>query len=99
MSSYIFSGIIKCGDCSNKYRGKLERKKRTYICQGYMKKLSDCTRFSIEENVLVDTIKSHFNSDIIDLDQIASIEVKNQTIRIIYADKTTSVLSSTKYIV
>jgi hypothetical protein len=56
---YLFSGKIKCADCLKNYRGKRDREKEIYICNGYHNKNSNCERNRIKEKYLVDLINRH----------------------------------------
>ena len=57
---YLFSGKIKCMQCGKFYRGKSDRSKKIYICQGYSNGTTDCSRFKIVEDDLMYTITKHF---------------------------------------
>ncbi|MCR8641574.1 zinc ribbon domain-containing protein [Paenibacillus sp. N1-5-1-14] len=58
--SYLFgNGLIKCGECGGKYRGKKQRDKVVYICSTYNKDSSKCVRFVIEEKQLLTVLNSH----------------------------------------
>lgn len=56
---YLYSKKIKCVDCGNNYRGKKQRSVRVYICSGYNTGKSDCERFAIKEDDIVDTVERH----------------------------------------
>lgn len=91
---YLLSGLIRCLDCSQNYRGINERGKNKYICSGYNNKSSDCERFIIHEKAILDAIEKHFNSNIIDMNLVDFIEVRSKTVKIYYTDDTYSILSS-----
>jgi hypothetical protein len=86
-------------DCGKPYRGRRQRERKVYICSGYSKGESDCSRFAIKEEDLTDIITKHFNSGIVNLEEINSIEVKGNRISINYTDGTQSILSPTQYTV
>jgi hypothetical protein len=95
---YLFKGKIICGNCKGRFRGKSQRDKRVYICTNHSKDSSVCERFIIHESDLINIITSHFQSDVIDLDLIESIEAKSPTVKINYKDGTQSVLSPDHYL-
>lgn len=70
-------------DCGYNYRGKTQRGKNVYICGGYNNYKSDCSRYAIHENDLIDIIERHFKIHEIDIgdrpikDYIKIIEVYN----------------------
>jgi hypothetical protein len=53
---------------------------------------------AVKEDDLIDVVKKHFSSDVIELDQIESIHVNNPKVTIIYSDGTKSVLSPSHYL-
>lgn len=57
---YLFSGKIKCMDCKKNFRGKKQRGKSVYICNGYHNKQTNCKRFVLKEEDLLETIHKHF---------------------------------------
>jgi hypothetical protein len=96
---YLFKGKIKCGNCKGKFRGKSQRDKRVYICTNHSKDSSTCERFIVHEFDIIKVITAHFNSSVVDLDLIESIEAKSPTVKIRYTDGTQSVLSPNHYLV
>ena len=82
--AHTFTSLIKCS-CNYKYRFIKERGKNKYICQGYAKKLSDCTRNILEEKLLLDLIQVYCNRNKIEL--IESNKFMKNIIEIINVDK------------
>jgi hypothetical protein len=56
MSDYTFKGKVICGLCGWKMRGKLDRKKKIYICAKYNKN-NQCVRNKIDEDFIISKIK------------------------------------------
>lgn len=83
---YLFSKRIKCLDCGSNFTGKKARGKSTYICGGYHNNKSNCKRFLVREDELVEVVNKHFdikfiNNQIVTEDRVGmvkSIEVKNE---------------------
>lgn len=97
---YIFGdGLIKCLNCSGKYRGKQNRSKKIYICSTYSKSSSKCTRYVIDEEFLIYTTKKHLSLKGLNVEDsnltyyIKSIEVKGRSYTIFYKDNTTSFIN------
>jgi hypothetical protein len=57
---YEYSGKIFCLHCSGKFRGKMQRTKKVYICGTRNKRSDECVRFVLEENEINDVIKRHY---------------------------------------
>jgi len=81
--NYLFSGLIKCKTCGSNYRGKKDRTIKKYICSGYHNKSSDCTRFAIREEEIVEIIQRHLeiNDRVVDRplnEYVRSIVVDNE---------------------
>lgn len=61
MSNYLFKSLIKCGQCNYSYKGKMDRKRKVYICGGYSKKgKSFCSRRIVDENDLIQIVEKQF---------------------------------------
>jgi len=58
---YLFSGKIKCLNCLQNYRGKMQRGKPVYICSGYHNKKSNCKRFLIREEDLIEMVNKRIS--------------------------------------
>lgn len=91
-SNYLFSGLIKCRDCSHNYRGKMYRKNAVYICLGHYNRKTNCERFAIHEKDILNAIDIHFKSSVIDLNLVDFIDVESKTVKIYYTDGSYSVL-------
>lgn len=64
--AHTFTKLIQC-ECGYKYRFISERKKNKYVCSGYSKKLSNCERNILEEDLLLDLIRVYCNRNKIEL--------------------------------
>lgn len=105
---YQFSGLIICLECGKRFRGKLERSKRIYICSGYSNYGKDfCERNQIEEADLIYLVEKHLFITKKEVgegktlrDYVKSIELsdKNKTIEIKYNDKTFTLISPARQI-
>lgn len=63
---YYFSKQIKikCLDCFKNFRGITERKTKRYICGGYHN-YRTCTRWKIDEDLLLELITQHHQIELI----------------------------------
>lgn len=94
VSKYLFGGLIRCLNCSNKFRGKMYRKKAVYICLGYHRKTSDCKPLTIHEKDILKSIKDHFRVNEIDFNMIMTISVRLNEVKIHYTNNSHSVFNT-----
>lgn len=61
-TKYLFTGMILCKNCGYKYKSKMDRQSKVYLCGNYSKNglKSGCTRRIIHESILEEIIKSQF---------------------------------------
>jgi len=57
--SYLFKSKIKCKQCQQNLRGKLERSKKVYICSSYSKLSASCIRYRVLETDIIDMVTGH----------------------------------------
>lgn len=95
---YLFKGLIKCINCQGNFKSKTERGKRKYLCSNYDNKKS-CIRFVVLEDEIANLILRHFNSDMINLEEIKSIQVDpiKGKITVDYTDNSQSYMSTNRY--
>lgn len=79
-----FTKLIQCS-CGYKYRHINERGKKKYLCQGYSKKLSNCKRNILEEELLLDLVRVYCNRNKIEL--VEDNKFMKSIIKIINIDK------------
>lgn len=78
-----FTSLIQCS-CGQKYRHIKERGKSKYLCQGYAKRLTNCARNILEEDLLLDLIRVYCNRNKMEL--IEENEFMKSIIRVINID-------------
>lgn len=84
-----FTKLIKC-ECGYNYRHIKERNKSKYLCSGYAKKLSDCERNILEEQLLLDIVQIYCNRNKVEL--IESNEFMKSIIEKINIDKNHNII-------
>lgn len=94
---YLFSGLIKCTNCGKNYRGLKLRKNNSYVCATYSRESEKCSRYVIQEEFLLYTIRKHLNMKNIEEEKLREyvkrIERKDRGFKIIYMDKTESIIN------
>lgn len=103
----IFSKLIYCKRCGNNFRKIQERKKICYIDGGYSRKLSDCPRNKIEEQILLETIERYCFKNEMEYkadksfirDLVKLIEVDGDNIKIMYKNTDFSIIMQDKVII
>ncbi|MCX7746915.1 MAG: zinc ribbon domain-containing protein [Clostridia bacterium] len=81
-SDYIFKGILICGMCGWHLKGKMDRKKKIYVCGNYDKR-GECFRNSISEKEVTDFI----NANNVILSENNALKIINKTIEVIKIDQ------------
>lgn len=59
----LFSRKIKCAHCGKNFKGKMERKRRVYVCGNYDNH-GKCQRNPLEQDMIVNLLKRRFGDDI-----------------------------------
>lgn len=75
---YEFSGKLTCEYCGWKMRGKMERKKFSYICAKYNKN-NQCLRNLIKQDEIIKQLEDLQISS----DKIVQIAIKDKKIRLV----------------
>jgi hypothetical protein len=84
----LFSGMIWCANCGNRFKRKKEVNTIKYIDSGYDRKISNCPRIIIEEDILWEFVYRHYPFQTIEKEQVKDlvkrIEVKSKNEFTIY---------------
>lgn len=91
---HLFTSLIQCQCCNNNYRYINERNINKYICSGYSRQISNCTRYIIQEKELLYLIQIFCNRNHIEIEYTNEfmksiidkiyIDGENDSIRIVY---------------
>jgi len=94
---YIFSGRIICLNCGKNYRGLKLRKNNSYVCATYSRESGKCSRYPIQEEFLIYTIRKHLNMKNLEeeklIEYVKRIERKDKGLKILYNDSTESIIN------
>lgn len=80
----LFSRKIKCAHCGKNFKGKLQRKKRVYVCSQY-DNFGKCRREVLSENILVELLIRRYGDNF----EITKSNIQNIVEEIIVEDKLT----------
>lgn len=80
----LFSRKIKCAHCGKNFKGKLQRKKRIYVCSQY-DNFGKCKREILSETFLVELLVRRYGDDF----EITKDNIQNIVKEVIVEDKLT----------